>query len=101
MINIFKGDTMNPLELAAQKILIELLNNIKNNHDDIINLFTFGKLTDQKRDEIYQDILWTIKMIHPLFDIADKLIPDNTELQKIMDWCQTVYHNVIEPEIKK
>ena len=87
----------NPLEIAAQKIVIELLKNIQANHNEIINLVTLGKLTEEKREAIYQDIIWTIKMLHPLFDIADKLIPDNTELQKVMDWCQEIYHQVIEP----
>lgn len=92
---------MNPLEQAAQTIVISLLKDIEANHKQIINLVTLGKLTPEKVETINQDILWTIKMLHPLFDIADKLIPDNTELQKVMDWCQNIYHQVIEPEIKK
>lgn len=88
---------MNALETAAQKIVIELLKNIQANHKELINLVTFGKLTDDKKEEIYQDILWTIKTLHPIFDITDKFIPDDTKLQDVMDWCQEIYHQVIEP----
>lgn len=91
---------MNPLEQAAQTIVISLLKDIEANHKQIINLVTLGKLTPEKVETINQDILWTIKMLHPLFDVAHSLIPEGSPLHKTMDWCQEIYHQVIEPEIK-
>lgn len=88
---------MNTFESAAKKIIIGLLKDVEANHKELINLVAFGKLTYDKKEEIYQDILWTIKTLHPLFDIADKFIPDDTKLQDVMDWCQEIYHQVIEP----
>jgi hypothetical protein len=102
MFSLFKGNTMNALELAAQKIVISLLKDIEANHKQIINLATLGKLTPEKVETINQDILWAIKMLHPLFDVAHALIPESTPvLHDIMDWCQEIYHQVVEPEIKK
>lgn len=92
---------MNTFESAAKKIIIGLLKDVEANHKELINLVTFGKLTDEKKEEIYQDIIWTIATLHPLFDIADKFIPDDSKLQDVMDWCQEIYHQVIEPQIKK
>ena len=93
---------MNPLEAAAQKIVISLLQDVEANHKEIINLVTLGKLDPEKVEKINQDILWSIKMLHPLFDVAHSLIPESTPvLHDIMDWCQEIYHQVIEPEIKK
>ena len=88
---------MNPLEQAAQTIVISLLKDIEANHKQIINLVTLGKLTPEKVETINQDILWTIKMLHPLFDVAHSLIPEGSPLHKTMDWCQEIYHQVIEP----
>jgi hypothetical protein len=92
---------MNTLEAALEKVVISLLMNIRDNHDQLLNLVTLGKLTDEKREVIYQDIIWTIKTLHPFFDMAEKFIPANSPLQDVMDWCQDIYHQVIEPEIKK
>lgn len=92
---------MNPLELAAQKIVISLLKDIEANHKEIINLVTLGKLSPERVEAINQDILWTIKMLHPLFDVAHSFIPESMQpLHGVMDWCQEIYHQVIEPEIK-
>ena len=98
---LFGEKAMNPLELATQSIVISLLKDIEANHKQIINLATLGKLTPEKVEEINQDILWTIKMLHPLFDVAHALIPESVPvLHDIMDWCQAIYHQVYEPEIK-
>jgi hypothetical protein len=103
MFNWFKkGSTMNPLEQAAQTIVISLLKDIEANHKQIINLVTLGKLTPEKVETINQDILWALRMLHPLFDVAHALIPESTPiLHDIMDWCQAIYHQVIEPVTPK
>lgn len=92
---------MNPLELAAQSIVISLLKEIEANHAAIINLATLGKLAPEKVEEINADIIWALKMLHPLFDVAHGLIPESMPvLHKTLDWCQEIYHQVIEPVAK-
>jgi hypothetical protein len=92
---------MNPLELAAQKIVISLLQDIEKSHLEIGRLVTFGKLSDEKIEKCNQDVLKAIKMLHPMFDIAHSLIPEAMPLlHDLMDWCQELYHQVVEPEIK-
>lgn len=92
----------NPLELAAQTIVISLLKDIEANHKEIINLATLGKLSPEKVEKINQDILWSLKMLHPLFDVAHSLIPESmSTLHGVMDWCQEIYHQVVEPAIDK
>lgn len=92
---------MNPLELAAQKIVISLLQDIEHNRNEILNLVTLGKLDPEKIKKIGDDINWTLKMLHPLFDVAHGLIPESmTALHKTMDWCQEIYHQAVEPELK-
>jgi hypothetical protein len=82
--------------------VISLLKDIEASHKQIINLATLGKLTPEKVEEINQDILWVIKMIHPLFDVAHSLIPESMQpLHDLMDWCQEIYHQVYEPDIKQ
>lgn len=92
---------MNPLEQAAQTIVITLLKDIKANHKQIINLATLGKLSPDKVEAINSRILWCIKTLHPLFDVAHSLIPESMQpLHSVMDWCQEYYHQVIEPVAK-
>lgn len=108
MFNWFKGliglkgsDTMNKLESGVQKIIISLLQDIEKNHLEIARLVTLGKVNDEELEKVNQDVLRAIKMLHPVFDVAHALIPENlTYLHKTMDWCQEIYHQVIEPNLK-
>jgi hypothetical protein len=92
---------MNPLELAAQKIVISLLQDIEKSHLEIGRLVTFGKVSDAAIEKCNQDVLRAIKMLHPMFDVAHALIPESMPiLHDLMDWCQAMYHQVVEPSIK-
>lgn len=92
---------MNPLEQAAQKIVIALLKDIEANHKEILTLVTLGKMDQDKIEKLNADILWSLKMLHPLFDVAHAMIPESmSSLHGVMDWCQEIYHQVVEPAIK-
>ena len=89
---------MNPIEAAAEKAVIALLQDIQKYHLEIAKLVTFGKVDPAKLEVINQDILWTIKLLHPYFDLAHDLIPESMPiLHDVMDWCQDIYHQVYEP----
>lgn len=101
LLNICEETKMNALELGAQKIVVSLLQDIQKSHLEIARVVTLGKVDDKKLETFNQDILWCIKMLHPLFDVGHSLIPESMPvLHVIMDWCQTIYHEVYEKEIK-
>ena len=89
------------LTSGTQTILISLLEQIEANHLAIGRLVTFGKASDAQIDELNQEILNAVKMIHPIVDIAHALIPESmSHLHKWMDFAEDVYHQVIEPALK-
>jgi len=92
---------MNPIEAAAQAVVISLLKEIEANHLELGRLVSFGKANDAQIEVINQKVLSIIKTLHPLFDVGHALIPENlTYSHKLMDWAQDIYHQVIEPNIK-
>mgnify|MGYP001766187970 CR=1 FL=1 len=99
--NLLKGSAMNKLESGVQKIVISLLQDVEKNHLELARLVTMGRVGDERLEEINQDILRACKMLHPLFDVAHSFVPENmTYLHKTLDWCQEIYHQVIEPNLK-
>lgn len=94
-----KEKDMNPLELAAQKVVISLLNEIIDHHLDIGRLITAGKASDEKIEEVNQMILNKIRLLHPMFDVAHALIPESVPvLHKALDWCQEIYHQSLDKD---
>lgn len=99
--SFLKGKEMGKLESGVQRIIITLLQDVEKNHLEIARLVTLGKVNDKEIENMNQDILRICKMLHPVFDIAHNLIPENmVYLHKTLDWCQNIYHEVIEPNIK-
>lgn len=93
---------MKIVESAVQSTVIALLKNIESNHKDIINMVTFGRLDPSTVEKINDDILWTLKTLHPLIDIAHEIVPESMQpLHSIIDWCQEIYHQGLEPFIKQ
>lgn len=92
---------VNPIELAAQKLVVSLLQQIERNHMEIGKLVSFGKASEEQIESINQKTLTVIKTLHPLFDVGHALIPEGMPvLHDVMDWAQAIYHEVIEPNIK-
>ena len=93
---------MNPLEAAAQKIVLSLLEEVEEHHLEIGRLVTLGRASDAKIEEINQKILKIVSCIHPALDVIEKFIPDSmTYLNNTVKFCNEIYHKVIEPAIKK
>lgn len=93
---------MSPLEAAAQKIVLNLLEEVEENHIEIGRLVTLGKASDAKIEEINQKILKIVSYLHPVLDVAEKFIPDSmVYLNDTVKFCNEIYHKVIEPAIKK
>lgn len=89
------------LTSGTQTILINLLEQIEENHLAIGRLVTLGKASDAQIEKLNQEILNAVKMVHPIADIAHALIPESmSHLHKWMDFAQDVYHQVIEPALK-
>jgi hypothetical protein len=89
---------MNPIEAAAEKAVIALLQDVQKYHLEIAKLVTLGKVDPQTLENINVKILATIKFLHPYFDLAHGLIPESMPvLHDVMDWCQDIYHQVYEP----
>lgn len=106
MFNWFRGVVANidgeKLTSGTQTILINLLEQIEENHLEIGRLITLGKASDARIEELNQEILNAVKMVHPIADIAHALIPESmSHLHKWMDFAQDVYHQVIEPALNK
>ena len=91
----------NPIEAAAEKAVIALLQDVQKYHLEIAKLVTLGKVDAKTLEDINVKILATIKFLHPYFDLAHDLIPESMPvLHDVMDWCQDIYHQVYEPIIK-
>lgn len=101
MFNLFrKGNNMSILEQGVQSLIIEALKEVEEHHAEIIKLVSLGKLDAVAAERINTRIVWILRTIHPLFDVAHSLIPEGSPLHKTMDWCQEIYHQVFEPGLK-
>jgi hypothetical protein len=89
---------MNPVELAAQKIVVTTLTELHDHRQAALKLVTLNKLADGQLAAIQSKIDACLKVIKHFVDVADGLIPAGIPILKdVFDWAKAML-DALEPE---
>mgnify|MGYP003607793481 CR=1 FL=1 len=100
LLNQCEETKMSLIESSLQTLIINALEELQEHHLEIARMITLGKIDDTKLESLNQKMLSIVRFLHPILDIVDQIVPDSSKFQKYITFCQEIYHNIYEKELK-
>jgi DNA-directed RNA polymerase subunit F len=85
---------MNPIEAVAQKVVISLLGDLKDNHAKVQTFIESGIIPSEMK-KIIEEIEKILSYLKPIINEIDSLIPESMpELKLVFDWAVKIINAI-------